>query len=55
MEIEFSDILEVLSVGKIELKGEFLWGSNYTYLTEVEDNRARFPAVYKPIRGERPL
>lgn len=30
-------------------------GSNYTFLVEVVHESGRLPAVYKPIRGERPL
>jgi uncharacterized repeat protein (TIGR03843 family) len=47
--------LDKLRVGEIKLKGEFLWGSNYTYLVEIEHNAEIVPAVYKPTRGERPL
>jgi hypothetical protein len=37
------------------LKGEFLWGSNYTFLVDIEHNGEALSGVYKPVRGERPL
>jgi uncharacterized repeat protein (TIGR03843 family) len=49
------DILSILMQGEISLEGEFLWGSNYTFLVRISDPRANLRAVYKPIRGERPL
>lgn len=47
--------LTALRRGKITVQGEFLWGSNYTFLVQVEHAGRTFPAVYKPTRGERPL
>lgn len=47
--------LECLTSGEIEVKGQFMWGSNYTFLCTVTHGEARFQAVYKPIQGERPL
>jgi hypothetical protein len=48
-------ILEALKRGTITVQGEFLWGSNYTFLVNVEHEGETYPAVYKPTRGERPL
>jgi uncharacterized repeat protein (TIGR03843 family) len=48
-------ILSLLSTGTIELKGQFVWGSNYTFLVQVALGEETLPAVYKPARGERPL
>ena len=48
-------ILEALQYGEIEVKGRFMWGSNYTFLTDVTYKDLQFQAVYKPTRGERPL
>jgi hypothetical protein len=31
------------------------WGSNYTFLVEIEDGPVTMQAIYKPQRGERPL
>ncbi len=48
-------LLTVLEHGDIIVKGKFLWGSNYTFLTEVRHESQVIQAVYKPTRGERPL
>jgi uncharacterized repeat protein (TIGR03843 family) len=45
----------VLLHGEINVKGEFLWGSNYTFLVDVEHPAGNLLAVYKPSKGERPL
>lgn len=50
-----SPLEEVLREGELELKGQFLLGSNYTFLVTVHHAGAQVPAVYKPSRGERPL
>ncbi len=44
-----------LREGDLEVKGEFLWGSNYTFLAQINYAGQQFPVVYKPTRGERPL
>ena len=44
-----------LEHGAIELRGQFLPGSNYTFLVTVRDEGVEYPAVYKPQRGEQPL
>lgn len=41
--------------GELELKGQFMLGSNYTFLVDVHHEGRTFPAVYKPSRGEQPL
>ncbi|MCE5206975.1 MAG: SCO1664 family protein [Chloroflexi bacterium] len=48
-------LLDCLQTGKLELQGQFIPGSNYTLLVEVISPPGRFIAVYKPVRGERPL
>lgn len=48
-------ILTTLQQGDVNVKGEFLWGSNYTFLVEVKHAGVTLQAVYKPTRGERPL
>jgi uncharacterized repeat protein (TIGR03843 family) len=48
-------ILTTLQQGEMTIKGEFLWGSNYTFLVDVTHSGTTVPAVYKPTRGERPL
>lgn len=47
--------LTVLQEGKIALRGEFMWGSNYTYLAQVKHGGEELPAVYKPTKGVRQL
>lgn len=49
------EVLEALSAGRLTLAGQFLWGSNYTFLVEVQGAGPALKAVYKPVRGERPL
>ncbi len=49
------DPIKILQHGEITLKGEFLWGSNYTFLVDVELGGETLLAVYKPTRGERRL
>jgi uncharacterized repeat protein (TIGR03843 family) len=52
---ETSTVLETLRHGKITIQGEFMWGSNYTFLAVVSKNGEKMMGVYKPSRGERPL
>jgi uncharacterized repeat protein (TIGR03843 family) len=53
--LETPTVLNVLQNGEITIKGEFVWGSNYTFLAEVCKNGNLVLSVYKPSRGERPL
>jgi uncharacterized repeat protein (TIGR03843 family) len=46
------NILNTLQTGELELKGQFTWGSNYTFLVTVG---SQLEGVYKPQRGEQPL
>jgi uncharacterized repeat protein (TIGR03843 family) len=48
-------VLTTLQEGTLNLQGEFVWGSNYTFLIEVEFENESLQAVYKPTQGERPL
>jgi uncharacterized repeat protein (TIGR03843 family) len=51
-----STILQTaLQLGDYELKGQFMLGSNYTFLVTVHHEGVDYPAVYKPSRGEQPL
>jgi len=50
-----SDISAALQDGEIELHGQFLLGSNYTFLVNVQHAGRTIQAVYKPMRGEQPL
>lgn len=47
--------LHILQNGTIQVAGQFMWGSNYTFLAKVETEGESTLAVYKPLRGERPL
>ncbi|MEW5868840.1 MAG: SCO1664 family protein [Chloroflexota bacterium] len=55
MDISIDRLLPALQQGTLVVKGEFVWGSNYTFLVQVEDGDLAIPGVYKPVRGERPL
>jgi len=46
---------QAFQFGDFELKGQFMLGSNYTFLVEVSYEGKTYPAVYKPKRGEQPL
>jgi hypothetical protein len=47
--------LEILREGKADLKGQFVLGSNYTFLVKLKRGRDSIQAVYKPQKGEMPL
>src|SRR5512140_2845456 len=49
------DLHTALEKGELELKGQFMFGSNYTFLVTVRYEGREIPAVYKPLRGEQPL
>lgn len=46
---------QILAEGQLHLEGEFVWGSNYTFLVRAVHPAGERMAVYKPSRGERPL
>jgi uncharacterized repeat protein (TIGR03843 family) len=48
-------LLECLQSGEITVEGRFMWGSNYTFLCQIQDEACDLRAIYKPTRGERPL
>lgn len=48
-------LAELLQQGSLELQGQFLLGSNYTFLVSVRHAGREVMAVYKPSRGEQPL
>ena len=45
----------ILGTGEILFEGQFVYGSNHTFLTRVRHPAGERMAVYKPQRGERPL
>ena len=49
------ELQTALQCGDYELKGQFVLGSNYTFLVNVYYEGREYPAVYKPSRGEQPL
>jgi uncharacterized repeat protein (TIGR03843 family) len=48
-------IHDILESGEIEVVGQVAWGSNYTFLVQMQAEAGQIPAIYKPERGERPL
>lgn len=48
-------MLEHLQTGEMQVTGQFMWGSNYTFLCNVVSGDTTLRGVYKPVRGERPL
>jgi len=53
--LEVDLIKTALTTGDFELKGQFMLGSNYTFLVDVHYQDETYPAVYKPSKGEQPL
>jgi uncharacterized repeat protein (TIGR03843 family) len=49
------EALELLADGELELVGRMPWSSNATFLVELCRGDHRHRAIYKPMRGERPL
>jgi uncharacterized repeat protein (TIGR03843 family) len=47
--------LDLLARGAVSLKGRMPWSSNATFLVECALDETAGLAVYKPLRGERPL
>lgn len=47
--------LSLLAQGEMEIKGRMPWSSNGTFLVGLCRGEATADAVYKPLRGERPL
>jgi uncharacterized repeat protein (TIGR03843 family) len=49
------DALRLLRDGEIEVDGRMPWSSNATFLVTVRGGDRESKAIYKPVRGERPL
>ncbi|MFM7744563.1 MAG: SCO1664 family protein [Actinomycetota bacterium] len=47
--------VRLLAEGEIEVIGRMPWSSNATFLVKVADDAGSTQAIYKPLRGERPL
>ena len=50
-----TEALTILARGTVELAGRLPWSSNGTFLAELCLDGVAIRAVYKPLRGERPL
>jgi hypothetical protein len=48
-------VLRILREGEAEMRGLFRLGSNATFLCQLNSDAGSVQAVYKPVRGERPL
>jgi len=48
-------ILSALSMGTMRLEGQFIYGSNHTFMVDCRHKGLAIKAVYKPLRGEHPL
>ncbi len=53
--IETGRALELLAGGEVDLRGRMPYSSNATFLVDVTHEGLDAQAVYKPVRGERPL
>ena len=49
------DPIDHLLRGEIEVEGRMPYSSNATFLAHVTHDGRSHPAIYKPVRGERPL
>jgi len=49
--MEKAPILSALQDGTMHLKGQFMYGSNYTFMTICQYQGQSIKAVYKPIQG----
>jgi hypothetical protein len=55
LEIEKYIQVEILEKGVLEIEGQFLFGSNYSFLVSLCHNGNQLKAIYKPRKGEMPL
>lgn len=53
--VDHDDPLGLLRNGELEIVGRMPWSSNATFLVKVENSTGIAQAIYKPLRGERPL
>ena len=53
--IETGRALALLADGDVELTGRMPYSSNVTFLVDVVHDGLEAQAIYKPVRGERPL
>ena len=50
-----TQILDILTLGKLHERGHLPYSSNYAFLVTAQKEGSRLPAVYKPQQGETPL
>ncbi|HEX2980318.1 MAG TPA: SCO1664 family protein [Anaerolineaceae bacterium] len=50
-----TNVLQALQQGDLSVQGQFLRGSNYTFLAQLIYQGETYPVVYKPTQGEQPL
>lgn len=55
METNKLEQIEILTKGNLDLEGQFLFGSNYSFLVTLKLNGRQLKAIYKPKKGEMPL
>jgi len=55
VKIDKQQQIEILKRGSIKLKGQFLFGSNYSFLVSLCHHGNQIEAIYKPLKGEKPL
>ena len=53
--MEKETIVNSLLKSQVSLEGQFLYGSNYTFMVVCQHQGRSFTAVYKPLQGERAL
>ncbi len=53
--VEPAEVADRLRAAPVEVVGRMPWSSNGTFLVEIVDGGPPLRAVYKPVRGERPL
>jgi uncharacterized repeat protein (TIGR03843 family) len=47
--------VHVLTCGEVDIEGRMPWSSNATFLVNISCGNEMARAIYKPLRGERPL
>ena len=55
MKPEKEQTLNALQEGNLLLEGQFVYGSNTTFMVTAQYEGRKIKAVYKPVEGERPL
>lgn len=50
-----NETLSALRHGDLRVEGQFIYGSNYTFMAACQYKGQTLKTVYKPLRGERPL